>query len=210
MGGDSRDVAARVVRWLADQPGWPLVLDNLDDVEVIKHSLPGTTNGGHTLNTTRNPLALSIPEQGLEVPVLDDMVATKLLTRAEIQTQDENFKLVGQVTTELGSLPLAIDQASAYIREHLNKDISEFMTIYMRHRKQFLRKIPRGNWDYHSGSQYRVVATTWQLCFEAVENKSKDTMALLRLFAFVNPDGILIEFLQAGDIWPPRCLSRFD
>ena len=92
MGGDSRDVAARVVRWLADQPGWPLVLDNLDDVEVVKHSLPGTTNGGHTLITTRNPLALTLPEQGLEVPVLDDMAATKLLlTRAEIETQDENF-----------------------------------------------------------------------------------------------------------------------
>jgi tetratricopeptide (TPR) repeat protein len=208
-GGDSREVATQVIRWLGDQARWLLVLDNLDDVEVVKHSLPDTINGGHTLITTRNPFTLSIPAQGLEVPVLDDGSATELLLeRAEIDYDDESVLAASRVVKELGSLPLAIDQAAAYIREQLNRDISQFMTIYARHRKQFLNKIPGGNWDYHSENRYRVVATTWRLCLDAVEDRSKDAAQLLRLFAFMNPDGILLEFLKAGTSSLPVVLQE--
>src|SRR5947207_5122950 len=44
--GNSNEVATQVVRWLADQARWLLVLDNLDDIGVVKNYLPDTTNGG--------------------------------------------------------------------------------------------------------------------------------------------------------------------
>jgi tetratricopeptide (TPR) repeat protein len=134
--------------------------------------------------------------------------ANLLLERAEINSDVESLKSAAQVVMELGSLPLAIDQAAAYIREQLNHDISQFMAIYARHRKQFLSKIPGGNWDYQPENQYRVVATTWRLCFTAVESRSKDTADLLRLFAFMNPDGILVEFLKAGTRKLPAVLRE--
>src|SRR5436189_29167 len=47
--------------------------------------------------------------------------------------------------------------------------------------------------------QYSVT-TTWQMSFDLVrENtKSPDAASLLQLIAFLNPDLILLKFLQAG------------
>jgi len=76
---DSNKVAAAVLKWLAAQGRWLLVLDNLDDIQVVKDRLPDLTNGGHILITTRIPFTINIPAQGLEVDVLDEANAVKLL-----------------------------------------------------------------------------------------------------------------------------------
>ena len=201
----SSELATKVVRWLAGQQRWLLVLDNLDDIEVVQNFLPDTINGGHTLITTRNPFALNIPAQGLEISVLDDNEATKLLLlRAELETENEHINSeASQIVNELGFLPLALDQAAAYIRVQLKKNIFEFRKIYKNYRKQIHLERPRGNWPYHS-----EIATTWLLSFKAVENRNETASILLKLFAFLNPDGILVDFLQAGQAGLPDSLQK--
>ncbi len=184
--GKSNEVAMQAVRWLADQARWLLVLDNLDDIGVVKNYLPDTTNGGHTLVTTRNPFTQNILAQGLEVTLLDEQKAIDLLLlRAELDASDDSiWSEASLVVNELGFLPLALEQAASYIREQL-KDIFAFRTVYSSHRKQFHSERPEGNWSYHA-----EVGTTWRLSFDAVEKRNKSAKNLLRLFARWNSFGL--------------------
>jgi tetratricopeptide (TPR) repeat protein len=193
------ELAREVLKWLGKQSGWLLVLDNLDDLSVAGNYLPRLrVGGGHLLITTRDPNAIGIPAEGLEVGVLDVHDAKALLLlRSNLQIdniprkQDIENEAI-QIVEMLGFLALAIEQAAAYIREEL-KDIFKFMNVYSSHRKELHSRRMRGNWDYRW-----EVATTWLLSFEEIKKRNMDAARLLRLFAFLNPDGILVEFLEAG------------
>jgi NB-ARC domain len=73
------ETAKRVLAWLASQPKWLLVIDNVENSSVINGFLPTIGSEGHTLITTRNPNTLGIPATGLEVDVLDQEEAVELL-----------------------------------------------------------------------------------------------------------------------------------
>ena len=189
----STDVAKRVLLWLQQQASWLMIFDNLDDVSIIKDYLPDVGAGRHTLITTRNPNVISIPAQGLEVGLLDVHSASELLcTRSGVTIDSTVESDAVAIVTALGFLPLAIEQAAAYIRE-ASKDISTFLETYQQHRPELHKRMPSGNRDYKSS-----VATTWQLAFDVIERENPQAGELLRLFAFLNSDLISLDFLRAG------------
>jgi hypothetical protein len=77
------------------------------------------------------------------------------------------------------------------------------MNVYSSHRKVLHSRRTRGNWDYRW-----EVATTWLLSFEEIEKRNTDAARLLRLLAFLNPDSILVEFLEAGKDRVPEICAR--
>ena len=199
MPGSPDQVAKLVISWLEKQSSWLLVVDNLDDINVIDGFLPVNRNRRHTLITTRNPSAENIPAQGLEVDLMSSTEATKfLLIRAGFPLDSESHtNEAGKIVQELGCLPLAIEQAAAFIRES-KRPIDAYLPLYQKNRsiRQKLQKwTPKGNRKYHYS-----IATTWQMSFDLVrwDAESPHAALLLQLLAFLNPDIILLEFLQAG------------
>jgi hypothetical protein len=150
----------------------------------------------HTLITTRNPHCDHIPADGLKVDEFDAEEATELLlTRSrsrEVGRSEHERNEATQIVEELGCLPLAIEQAAAYIRE-TSKDIFRFLPSYRRNRKTHHKNLSRGNRIFYEHS----VATTWRLSFDQIED-NVDASHLLKLLAFLNPDCILTDFLSAG------------
>jgi tetratricopeptide (TPR) repeat protein len=95
-----------------------------------------------------------------------------------------------EIVKELGYLPLAIEQAAGYIRESLY-GLTGFLSIYRSNRAHILRRV--GPPSYQES-----VWTSWNMSFIKLRELSPGSLELLNLFAFLNPDGISIEFLQAG------------
>jgi tetratricopeptide (TPR) repeat protein len=193
-GAKAGEVATVVLSWLQERKNWLMIFDNLDDITVADGLLPQTTWEGHTIITTRNPNADGIPAQGLEVPVYELSEAVELLlTRSQLrhvgEIEEAEAKVIAQ---ELGCLPLALEQAAAYIREEL-RDISKFLHRYRTNRKRFHNRTPTGNWWYKES-----VTTTWSLSFQLIRDKDIRIARLLQLFSVLNPDGIMIDFLTAG------------
>jgi len=191
---DREMLRKEVLMWFKKETGWLLVLDNLDDITIVKPYLPDTSSLGHVLITTRNPNVTSIPAQPLKVDVFPtDEASELLLLRADLNDNpsDKVKAEAVKIVTELGFLALAIEQAAAYIRVKL-KDIFKYLDLYHKRRKTLLEERPNKNWDYP-----KEVATTWSVAFETVSN-NPDAKLLLNLFAFLNPDGILVEFLEAA------------
>ena len=191
------DIAKEVLGWLNEQENWLLVIDNLDDATVVKGYLPERSPGKHTLLTMRNPHAVEIPAEGLRIEVLDPDEAVELLVvRSNLgSVYYSSLKAkaeAAQIVKELGFLPLAVEQASAYIRE-VSKDVYKFLPRYRDDMKKHHNRVPRGNWRYGE-----TVATTWRLSFERVKENNIEASKLLQLLAFLSPDGTLRNFIEAG------------
>src|SRR5580704_19367538 len=95
-------------------------MDNLDNIEIVDGLLPEYDPQKHTLITTRNPNTEGIPAEGIEVPLLGPDEAVDLLSilsKVKISPNSAEMEYAREITKELGYLPLAIEQASAYVRK---------------------------------------------------------------------------------------------
>ena len=189
------EIAEYVLSWLQREQNWLIVIDNLDDINVIDGFLPETGPHQHTLITTRNPNSAGIPAEGLEVPLLDSEDAVDLLSTLsaiDVVSNSPEREQADQIVEKLGYLPLGIEQAAAYVRE-VTGDFVTFLKDYDENRKDLHRWIPQGIRPYpHS------VATTWSMSFNIVRRSHTQAAELFRLLSFLNPDGIVIGFLQSG------------
>src|SRR5258708_14025315 len=139
--------------------------------------------------------------QRIEVDTLDQEVgALLLLRRANLvglhasldAVLPSDITLAKVITQELGGLPLALDQAGAYIEE-TQCGLAGYQRLYQVRRTELLRS--RGGLI---ADHPESVATTWSLSFEQVEQRNPAAPDLLRLCAFLAPDAIPEELLTQG------------
>ncbi len=195
-----QEVTVQAVKiWLQTHRGWLLVLDNADELALLSNFLPPTL-GGHVLLTTRAAATGRLAHR-LEIETqLPEQGALFLLRRAGLiapdaelsQASQEERELAVQISQELGGLPLALDQAGAYLEE-TGTNLAEYWQTYQQHRATLLRE-RRGLVADHPAP----VATTWSLAFERVKEKNSAAAELLRLCAYLAPDAIPEEILTAG------------
>ena len=198
------EVAERVISWLEQEQSWLLIVDNVDDLDVLsmagglnsKFFLPSTGQlRQHTLITTRNRYADGIPAQGMEVTKFDQDASLELLYKSSKITPRSDSaedEAAAKIVEDLDHLPLVIDQAAAYIRE-VAKKFSTFLIDYAEYRRDLSNWVPQGIRQYPD-----TVAMTWRMSFAAISANNPMAVELLHLLSFLNPDGILIKFLQSG------------
>jgi len=194
-----------VRRWLENHPRWLLILDNVEDATTVRDLLVPSGNG-HLLLTTR----ASTIEKLAQICVLDKMAdedgALLLLRRAKIIPIDDSLdQALGsdreeamKIACRMGGLPLALDQAGAYIEETAC-GLPGYLERYET-RRQFLLDQRGGllGGDLEPSDHPAPVGTTFSLSVERAE--IKDTLAddILRLCAFLYPDGIPEEVIAEG------------
>ncbi len=195
-----------VKTWMQTHQSWLLIFDNVDEPEALVPFLP-TPIRGHLLVTTR---ASDVSDLGLgfghvlAVETFSPELGTLfLLHRAGLLALDATLDLATltertqaqQIGHDLGWLPLALDQAGAYIRA-TRSDLASFRQIYQQHRAQLLRE--RRGRDHPE-----PVATTWSLSFQRIEEENPAAADLLRACAFLASDEIPEEILlrQGAQNW---------
>src|SRR6266700_1609850 len=187
------DTVQAVKHWLEHTSAWLLVFDNADTPELLKASYPRTPRG-HVLLTSRaqlfdtlgiaRPLALAKmhPQEALDF----------LYTRtARAQSDPKEKHAAEHLATELGYLPLALEQAAAYMTAK-GARFQDYLTSYQRQRLALLNKAQPKTGEYPAS-----VASTWALNFQEVE---QDPVAadVLRVSAFLSPEAIPLELLTQG------------
>ncbi|HWM90512.1 MAG TPA: FxSxx-COOH system tetratricopeptide repeat protein [Thermoanaerobaculia bacterium] len=184
------DTALLAVKaWLSREDGWLLIFDNADDPALVRHFLPPARTGGKVLLTSR---ARSFTSVGIREPfrveTLEPEDAAKFLIQ---RAGDADAQAAAALAAELGHLPLALEQAAAYI-ETVGGGLDEYLARY---RRQGVALFAKGKptTDYP-----RTVATTWTLSFAAVREASPASAELLTAAAFLVPDSIPIEIFTRG------------
>jgi tetratricopeptide (TPR) repeat protein len=198
---DEKDQAlavAAVKRWLEANGGWLLILDNACDLATVHEFIPQAAKR-HVLLTTQAQATGDI--QAVEVrDMLPEDGALLLLRRAKIIKADAPLtaapadarETAMSMSAELGGLPLALDQAGAYIEES-GCGLAGYLEAYRQRRAELLKK--RGGF---APPHPEPVAATFALCLENVARGNPAAADPLRLCAFLQPDAIPEEIFTEG------------
>ncbi|HME27801.1 MAG TPA: tetratricopeptide repeat protein [Acetobacteraceae bacterium] len=172
-----------VLRWLNANPGWLLILDNIDTPEALRavQALLGFIAGGHVLLTGRLS-RFGAGAAALELGLLDLDAATAMLlerTPHRRKMADDATRARELAEHELDRLPLALEHAAALI-EHLGCGFADY--------RERLRSTPRellDRQDLQLTHYDRAVFRTWLASAALLTPSSR---ALLERLSFLAPD----------------------
>ena len=208
----------KALAWLKKQSKmWCLVVDNLDQLEMsedMRKLLRGKWkqgSRGHVIITTRREPREILKETGIEekscieLKRLTQEQSVEFLRKKTGRTEGEDSE-VSELANELSGLPLALDQAAAYIR-YLSCSISDYVKQYREQieKLELLKKMKAQEPDEYTSPDRLAVHTTWLMNFEHITNsKSYDkeirvvATLLMEIFAFLGPDDIPREVFNEG------------
>ena len=200
-------VTDAVKNWLEQNPGWLLVLDNADDPTMVKPFLP-QQGKGHVLLTSRahtfQTLGILAPR---EVNVLSPAEARAFLLYRAGKDPTARSPEADALAKELGYLPLALEQAAAYMVEN-SVGFANYLDAFKKQRQALLNKQGPVFGNEEREQQKRTVATTWAVNFADVKKISPESADVLRLSAFLAPDAIPLELLENGASELPKKLTK--
>lgn len=190
---DPGTAVAAALRWLRNQKErWLIVYDNATSPQAIREQLP-QIGGCRVLLTSRHPHW--------------DSVGTMLQVRPWKRSESVGYIQLrtglnepissDELSQELGDLPLALAQATGYMRETACS-IATYLKLY-RERRQELWSQETAPTDYG-----QTIAATWSVALEALSQTGAD---LLRLCAFMAPEPIPWEILRKKDSSVPTSLK---
>jgi Tetratricopeptide repeat len=179
---ERRDPVAAVHAVLAGESSpWLLVFDNAPDSGAVREYLP-PAGKGRVLITSRG--ALWPPGQGLEVPPLEVAAAAGFLAS---RTGDPDGQAAAVLAAELGGLPLALEQAAAYLQA-TGGSLAGYLTSFRKRRPELLARGKPTGYD-------STVAATWSLAFTELQQSAPAAVGLLRLLAFCAPEPVPLRLL---------------
>jgi hypothetical protein len=184
---DAGDPVAQVHAVLAAYPrDWLLVFDDVPSASAVAQVLP-PTGRGRVLVTSQDPRWPG--DQRLEVPTLDGGAAAAFLLA---RTGDSDLAAARELASEVGGLPLALEQAAAYMLA-TGRPIAGYLDLF-RHRRGDL--LARGEPTGYA----KQTATTWRLAFDQLQQTAPLAIGLLRLLACCAAENIPVPLLLQ-----PRC-----
>jgi tetratricopeptide (TPR) repeat protein/transcriptional regulator with XRE-family HTH domain len=195
---ESQRIVEAVKTWLRTHRDWLLILDNIEDLSLVSTIVP-VHHAGHVLLTMRGQ-ATGMLAQSLEMQKMEEREAALFLLRrakylaAEASLEDASAADCDralEIARLLDGLPLALDQAGAYIEETACS-LADYIDIYQSKSTTLL--MLRGSAVDHPAS----VAATLSLMIERVEAQSALAADLLRLCAFLQADAIPEEMILDG------------
>ncbi len=190
---DQTVTVAAVREWLRLNDKWLLILDNAPDADAVADLLPDG-DSGHIVITSR-----SAAWRGTARPLL---VVTwpreESVEFLRARTGDEG-DAADTLADELGDLPLALEQAAAYM-DAAGISYDEYLAGY--------REDPADAMETAAPLAHPdPVARTWEVSMERVREESPEAADLLNLCAFFAPDDIPRGIITEGAEHLPEPLA---
>ena len=194
---------------------WLLLVDNMDQKKLSSYTRKmflgqwkNKTLGDILVTSRRSPQTLCKdldlrPENCLELDAfsVDESIEfLKKRTGLAFESQEEGVKELAQ---ELDGLPLALEQAAAYISA-LKCSAQSYLEQYREQKSILLnREIAKPCSEVYSEARL-AVQTTWRLNFSYIENDETDeglgkaASFFMKIATYLSPDEIPIEILNGG------------
>lgn len=197
---DRQRMVAAVQHWLTTNGTWLLIWDNVEDPELLQHFLPPARQGAILITTRRSSLGTLAQSLELSPMTLAEGAAfvlrrahlNKEMRPGESKPHPSEWGTAQELVKLMGGLPLALDQAGAYIEES-GCDLSDYLQLYQEQRVPLLgRRGTLGRDHPHP------VTTTFRLAYEQVRQQHAFAADLLCLCAFLAPEAIPEEIFLAG------------
>ncbi|WP_405802541.1 FxSxx-COOH system tetratricopeptide repeat protein [Streptomyces halstedii] len=191
QGGDDMAAASKeavdLLRRGVPSDRWLLVFDNADDPERLRRYFP-QGGSGHILVTSRNQ---AWSQHGDALPV-DVFLREESVEHLQRRAPGLSERDAAQVATAVGDLPLAVEQAAAWIAETATP-----IDTYL---EQLARQAPEVLALNQPAGYPQPVAATWNISIERLEERSPAAVRLLQLCAFFAPEPISANLLYSKEM----------
>ncbi|MDH6214166.1 tetratricopeptide repeat protein [Streptomyces pseudovenezuelae] len=182
-------LAERALQWLASHTGWLLILDNVNDPADIAPLLARPTSG-RFLITSRLATAWHNVNTVVRLDVLDEAESLDLLTRIASHAGPRDLDGAAELCAELGHLPLAIEQAAAYLTQNPLITPRAYLALLDEYPVEM----------YGDGGvvtpHERTIAKIWNVTLNQITTLRPQAADLLRLLAWYAPDQIPATLLD--------------
>lgn len=168
---------------LGQRRRWLLVYDNATE-PIALDGLRPPAGGGHLLLTSQNPAWRGVATT-ISVGELDHDEAISFLRQ---RTGSSEQLPIERLAAELGDLPLALEQAAAYLEANSTPP-GEYVQLLHERTAELLSFGQPVNYP-------RTVASTWSVSLELLRQQTPVAEDLLQLCAFLAPDDIPRSMLQ--------------
>lgn len=191
QGGDDMAAASQeavdLLRRGVPSDRWLLVFDNADDPERLRRFFP-QGGSGHILVTSRNQ---AWSQHGDALPV-DVFLREESIEHLQRRAPGLSVEDAAQVATAVGDLPLAVEQAAAWIAETATP-----IDAYL---DQLARQAPQVLSLNQPAGYPEPVAATWNISIERLKERSPAAVRLLQLCAFFAPEPISANLLYSKEM----------
>ncbi|KAF8351010.1 hypothetical protein F5887DRAFT_1278053 [Amanita rubescens] len=196
--------AAHALKWISGKSNWLMIYDNADGgYQVVEKFLP-PGNGGNILITSRNFELCRITEGSMEVFEMKEEEALSLLFKsARLNYTSEDVEILAkQLVSKLGGIPLAIDQAGAYMIA-CRCPLEDYLEIYAKNHGQLILNPSFKGASNYGSSTYE----TWEISMKEIEAQvtkgvnfgavaAKSATILYRIIAFLHYENIPEELFK--------------
>ncbi|MCX5236132.1 tetratricopeptide repeat protein [Streptomyces prunicolor] len=174
----TKQAAEWAVGWLQTHPGWLLVFDNAEKPGDV-HAWTGQlrASGRHLITSRYKRGWVCDP---ISLPVLDQEASLALLSGFVGNGEEDEARALAD---ELGHLPLALEQAGAFIAQR-EVPIAVYRAMLEQYPARAAAAAP-GGFD-----PARTVARIWRITLDALEEQDPRAVEILRIAAWYAPTGI--------------------
>ena len=198
---------------------WLLVVDNADELQdsscpsgirkIFKGSwqtaAPSASEYGHILLTTRQNandtrLFLKLSRNDcFELPCFRGEEGARFLMERTGLQGDTNRSEAISLAKELGALPLALEQAAAYIcANHMGLSFKDYLDYFQEVKMDLLKKNPVTSPGTVEAEHRLSVHSTWNINFKCVKEKSAAAALLMQIVSIVDEKKIPFCFINPG------------
>jgi tetratricopeptide (TPR) repeat protein len=164
---------------------WLIVFDNADQPEEIRDLIPD--GSGDVLITSRNPrweaVIRTVPMDVFRPQESRDFLIKRV--RKGLTGADAD-----RLATELGHLPLALEQAGAMLAE-TGMPADEYLRLLKEHAGEIMNEGPPSGYP-------RSMTAAWKLSVDAVKRSRAQALEVLRCCAFFGPEPIPRDIFRRG------------
>ena len=219
------DVLNLVSQWLgsSESGDWLLILDNADDADMFFGPLVGPTTQSDAASIEPPCLSRFLPQTGtgsILVTSRDEGTAFRLtggrkqVLRVDIMSEDDTMALLTnklpedpsdnsakkELIIELGSVPLAVTQASAYITVQGSRmTVAKYLQLLRHDEKNQIDLLSKNEVDLRRDPGVpNSVIRTWQISFSQIKDQNPAAADLLSCMCMLDRQGIP-EFLFCED-----------
>ncbi|KAM6504187.1 hypothetical protein JOM56_001130 [Amanita muscaria] len=199
--------AESALRWISKQHSWLMLFDNADGgYQVVEKFIPSGT-GGNILITSRNRALARVTsgKNSLEVTEMGKEEANALLLKSSMVDDDSEdvATVAGKLVTALGCIPLAIDQAGAYVQS-CGCGLDYYLELFNKHHAKLM-----SDKEFTGASSYnQCTYGTWEISIEEIKHRAEgdesngqnvaaqSALNLHNIFAFLHHDNISAEIFK--------------
>jgi Tetratricopeptide repeat/NB-ARC domain len=185
------------VQWLAAHSGWLLILDNVTDPADVAPLLARASAGRYLITSRRASGWHATGVAPVRLDVLDPAEAQALLAAILSSGRPQEADGTAELCGEVGFLPLAIEQAGAYLAQ-TGATPRQYLDLLARYPAAMYQAAAEG------GDAARTIARIWHVTLDGLAG---DPLAgqVLRILAWYAPDAIPRALLD-GLADPPEVL----